>query len=56
MKKKTGKYKIQGRINGDVYESANTLREARAKRRKVAETKFIDESNLEIVGPMGRSF
>ncbi len=52
MSKKLGKYKIQGRLSGNIYARARSLREARAKRWKVAETRFIDESNLDIVGPM----
>ncbi len=52
MSKKPAKYKIQGRLSGNIYARARSLREARAKRRKVAETRFIDESNLDIVGPM----
>jgi hypothetical protein len=47
------KFKIRGRISGTVYARAETLRGAKAKRRKVARTQFIDKSNLEIVGPMG---
>lgn len=49
------KYKIQGRLSGETYARARTLREARAKRREVSERQFIDESNLEIVGPLGKA-
>ena len=52
MSKKPGKYKIQGRLTGNIYARARSLREAKAKRRKVASDHFIDESNLDIVGPM----
>lgn len=48
----TMKYKIQGRLSGNIYARARTLRSARVKRKNVARSHFIDESNLDIVGPM----
>ena len=53
MRKKPGKYKIQGRLSEFIYATANTLRGAKAKRKKVARTHFMDKSNLDIVGPTG---
>lgn len=48
------KYKIRGRLSGTVYARVKTLRDARAKRKKIARTQFVDESNLEIVGQFGK--
>ena len=47
-------YKVQGRLSEIVYARANTLRGAKARRKKVARSHFIDLSNLEIVGPLGK--
>ena len=48
------KYKIRGRLSGTVYARVKTLRDARAKRKKIVRAQFIDESNLEIVGELGK--
>jgi hypothetical protein len=48
------KYKIRGRLTGHIYAKTRTLREARAKRKKMIRTQWIDEANLEIIGPMDR--
>lgn len=47
-------YKVQGRLSETVYARAKTLAGARAQLKRVAKSHFIDLSNLEIVGPMGK--
>ncbi len=47
-------YKVVGRLSGDVYAKSKTVRGARAQRRRVARQRFITESLLDIVNPMGK--
>lgn len=47
-------YTIRGHISGTVYARARTLRSAMAKRRKLAKLRFIAESMLDVVDPLGR--